>query len=68
MANIKELNINNTDDKHTAVEGVAYRGMIDVLVILLERGCSLVNPIFKTHAIVSAIKMVSVNLWKLSSR
>ena len=56
MANIKELNINDIHDKRTSVEWAAYHGMIDVLVILLERGCSLVNPISKTNAIFSGIK------------
>ena len=56
MANMRDLNINDIHDKRTSVEWAAYHGMIDVLVILLERGCSLVNPIFKTNAISSAIK------------
>ena len=56
MANMRDLNINDIHDKRTSVEWAAYHGMIDVLVILLERGCSLVNPIFNTNAISSAIK------------
>ena len=50
------LPINDIHDERTALEWASYYGFGHVIQTLLERGCSLVNPITRTNPIYWAIK------------